>query len=159
MMLIDYLYTHQKQYGVALKVAHVHHGLRMESDEEEAYVEKWCQARDLPYFVHHCQIKELARTKKISEEEAGRIERYHFFISLTNEGDKIVVAHHMNDHVETMLMHYLRGADIKGLGGIRAERDNIIRPLLCLRRQEIEAYYAAKGIQYYNDHTDRKSVV
>ncbi len=151
MMLIDYLYKRRFIYEIKLKVAHIHHGVREDADEERDYVVSWCQARNLPVYVHHCHIGELAKSQRMSEEEAGRIERYRFFISLTNEHDKIAVAHHMNDQAETMLMHFLRGAGLSGLGGIQACRDQIIRPLLELPRTAIEAYCLEEGIKYYDD--------
>ncbi|MGL5674865.1 MAG: tRNA lysidine(34) synthetase TilS [Cellulosilyticaceae bacterium] len=154
MMLIDFLYTYQDKYGIQLKVAHINHGLREEADRDEQHVKEWCEARHIPCFIHRCNISDLASAQKLSEEEAGRKERYDFFISLTNLNDKIATAHNANDQAETMLMHFIRGSDMKGLGGIQAKRDRIIRPILCLSRQEIESYCKYKQLTYYDDHTN-----
>lgn len=158
MMLLYYFFTHKKEYGVTLKVAHIHHGIRETATLDAQLVESVCKAYDIPFFRHDCDIKELARERKISEEEAGREERYNFFISLLNANGKIVTAHNMNDQAETMFMRFARGTDIKGLAGILPKRDQIIRPLLCLTRDEIEAYCKEKAISYRDDETNFKPI-
>ena len=154
MMMLFYFYFHQKEYNITLKVAHVHHGLRETARLDANLVEAFCAEKEIPFFRHDCNIKALSKERKISEEEAGREERYNFFISLLNESGKIVTAHNMNDQAETMLMRFVRGTDIKGLAGILPKRDHIIRPLLCLTRQEIEAYCKEMRIPYRDDETN-----
>ncbi|MDF2877128.1 MAG: tRNA(Ile)-lysidine synthetase [Clostridia bacterium] len=154
MMLLHFLYTHQSYYDVQIKVAHVHHGMRAEAEGDALFVKQMCEAWNLSYYRHNCDIKELAKTYNVSEEEAGRTERYNFFISLSNNSSKIVTAHTMNDQAETLIMRFLRGTDIHGLGGIPPIRDTIIRPLLCLKRVEIEAYCKEYAIAYRDDHTN-----
>lgn len=158
MMLLHFLKSHQAFYDLQLKVAHVHHGIRKEADADRDYVEAICKAWQIPCYIHACNIKELSKQNKISEEEAGRIERYNFFISLTNQDDKIATAHNTNDQAETMIMRFLRGADTKGLRGIQAKRENIIRPILCLTREEIEVYCKKYKIHYHDDHTNFQTI-
>lgn len=154
MTLLHYLYTHQDEYKVNLKAAHIHHGIREEAEGDAQYVKEMCNKWHIPFYRHDCNIKQLAEERKISEEEAGRQERYNFFISLLNENGKIVTAHNMNDQAETMIMRFVRGTDIKGLGGIAPKRDNIIRPLLCVTRAEIERYCNAHELAYKQDATN-----
>lgn len=154
MMLFHYLYTHREQYGIHIKVAHVHHGIREEAEADAVYVEEVCKRWQVPFYRHNCNIKDLAKKKQLSEEEAGREERYNFFISLLNHGGKIATAHNMNDQAETLIMRFIRGTDIKGLGGISPRRGEIIRPLLCLTRDEIEDYCRTYDIGYKDDHTN-----
>ena len=154
MMMLFYFYLHQKDYDITLKVAHIHHGLRAAANLDAKLVETFCAERGIPFFRHDCNIKEISKKRKISEEEAGREERYNFFISLLNDGGKIVTAHNMNDQAETMIMRFVRGTDIKGLSGILPKRDQIIRPLLCLTRQEIEAYCKEMDIPFRDDETN-----
>ena len=66
----------------------------------------------------------------------------------------IAVAHHMNDQAETLLLNLSRGTGIKGAMGIRPVRENIIRPLLCLERKDIEEYLAEHGQAYCTDSTN-----
>lgn len=154
MLLLHYFLTYQAFYHVTLKVAHVHHGLRDEADLDAKLVEAFCKQNMIPFFRHDCQVKVLASQKKISEEEAGREERYQFFNQLVGPNSKIVTAHHMNDQAETILMHFIRGSGMKGLGGISPKRDTIIRPFLCLTRSEIEGYCKQFNIHYREDKSN-----
>lgn len=158
MMLLHYFFSHQEEYGVSLKVAHIHHGLREAATLDAQLVEEICQKYGISFFRHDCDIKQIAKERKLSEEEAGREERYNFFISLLNENGKIVTAHNMNDQAETMLMRFVRGTDVTGLAGILPQREKIIRPLLCLTREEIEAYCKTQGIRYRDDETNFKPI-
>lgn len=158
MMLLHFLNKYKDYYRIQLKVAHVHHGIRLEADEDQAYVEAMAKEWGIPCYIHHCDVKKIAKERKMSEEEVGREERYGFFISLTNQNGKIATAHNTNDQAETLIMRFLRGADIKGLGGILAKRDRIIRPILCLTRQEIECYCQANHIAFCTDHTNYETV-
>lgn len=156
MLLLYYFYQYQKDYHVTLKVAHVHHGLREEAHLDTDLVEQFCKQRQIPFFKHYCFVQTIAKQKKISEEEAGREERYQFFQSLAHSNSKIVTAHHMNDQAETVLMHLIRGSGIKGLGGISPNRGAIIRPFLCLTRLEIESYCKLYQVPYREDSTNQE---
>ncbi len=152
--LLDLLYSIKDTYRLELEIAHIHHGLRAAADEEVAYVKHLGESLGLKCHVHYCNIQTLAKTEKLSEEEAGRNERYKFFISLTNEYAKIATAHTANDQAETLIMRFLRGSDVKGLGGILPKRDNIIRPLLCLTREEVEIYCEERQLHYHQDESN-----
>lgn len=154
MMLLHFLDRYKEDYEITLQAAHIHHGMRIEASRDADYVEKKCSEWNIPFNIHYCRIKEIASEKGITEEEAGRLERYNFFISLTKQDDKIATAHNKNDQAETLIMRFLRGTDIRGLGGIPPRRDNIIRPLLDLERREIEYYCEINNIRFKDDHTN-----
>lgn len=141
--------------GIALSVVHVHHGLRKEADEEETYVRALCAARSIPFLPVHADVRGLALQQKLSCEEAGRLARYQAFAAAAaayqDRQVKIAVAHHRNDCAETVLFHLFRGSGMAGLAGIRPVRENIIRPLLCVSREEIEQYLYKNGISYCMD--------
>ena len=106
---------------------------------------------------------QVAKEKKISQEEAGRFLRYQAYeealklYGKKTEGKrKIAVAHHAKDQAETMLFHLFRGTGINGLAGILPVRDSIIRPLLILQREEIEDYLTKKGIAWCEDATNQE---
>lgn len=97
-----------------------------------------------------------ARRGKYSEEDAGRRLRYQSFedAAAAFGANKIAVAHNENDRAETMLFHLFRGSGLRGLRGILPVRGNIIRPILCLERGEIEAYLTENGKEWCTDATN-----
>ena len=139
-----------------IAVVHVNHGIRQEAGEDAAYVKKLCDVYKLPFYLTEADVHRRAEEEKCSEEEAGRKTRYEAFECAAKEfgASKIAVAHNSNDRSETMLFHLFRGSGIKGLSSIQPMRDNIIRPILCLERQEIEDYLTIAGITYCQDATN-----
>lgn len=152
--LLHFLNSHKDCYKITLKVAHVNHGIRDAAVTDAQFVQDLCEKWKIDFYRHDCNIRKLSEESGLCEEEIGRQERYNFFISLTNEDGKIATAHNMNDQAETMMMRFLRGSDIKGLAGIPPKRNQIIRPLLCLTRKEIEAYCRYYSLAYRDDHTN-----
>ena len=104
------------------------------------------------------ETNEKEQTEKQPERENGRdaascIEENSGKLCVGG-GIKIAVAHHENDVAETLLMNLARGTGLKGASSIRPVRGNIIRPLLCVTRQEIEEYLAEKGLTFCTDLTN-----
>ncbi|OON90814.1 MAG: tRNA lysidine(34) synthetase TilS [Candidatus Epulonipiscium fishelsonii] len=155
MMLLHFLVNN---YDLKIVVAHVNHGIRYEAILDMEYVLNISKRWKIECKVYNCNIDEICKEKKISVEEAGRQERYKFFNSLSDENTKIVTAHNKNDQVETMIMRFFRGTDIKGLRGILVKRDNIIRPILCLSREQIEFYCNFYNINFQIDHTNLMAI-
>ena len=138
---------------------HVHHGIRKKSaDKDQKFVEKLCESKGIELKTFKKDIPLICKITKESEEECGRRIRYEIFDDICKMYDnaKIAVAHHMNDQAETVLFRIIRGSGIKGLTGMEAQRDNIIRPLLCLKRDEIEQYLDETGQDYRIDETNGK---
>ena len=133
-----------------ISVIHVHHGLRENADAEAEYVRKYCDTINVPCRVVNVDVKGKAASEGLSTEEAARILRYEAFAKETGGDDAavIAVAHNMDDQAETMLHNLFRGSSLNGLCGIKPVRDNIIRPLLCVSRKEIEAYLSERDIKY-----------
>lgn len=158
--LLHMLSKHRKELDIKLVVVHIHHGIRGESaDRDAAFVEEMCKKEEVPFFLYKYNIPALAKEKGMSEEEAGRYARYESFNKclMDNSVDsngKIAVAHNKDDLAETMLFNLIRGAGVKGLKGITPVRDNIIRPVLCLERQEIEEYIKINNLTYIVDETN-----
>ena len=146
-----------------ITAVHVHHGLRGDSaDADEQYVRKICGEWDVPLIVYHKEVRKLAKIWNMSEEEAGRKARREAFLEVRNQCDephvKIALAHHRNDDAETVLFHLCRGTDVRGLGGIAPVSGFWIRPLLNIRRCEIESYLEKMGISYCTDETNAENV-
>lgn len=144
-------------YKLKLRVVHINHCLRgEESDADAKFVEELCKRINVSCRIVSCDVKELAEERGISVEEMGRIVRYESFSDEMEKqnGNKIATAHHMDDNAETMLFNLFRGTGLRGLSGISPVRDNIIRPLMCLSRNEIEAYLDSLGEVYRNDSSN-----
>ena len=147
----------QKEVGFSMEAVHVHHGLRGEdADADENYVKEVCKDQGVELFCFHENVKEYASLTGMSEEEAGREIRRNAFQKVFKErsGTKIALAHHKNDNVETFLWNLCRGTGMKGLGGILPVNGEYIRPLLCLKREEIEKYLQENNISYCTDETN-----
>lgn len=136
--------------GIDLCVVHVNHGVREDAGEDAAYVEKLCNDRGIPFRLKEIRLEKLAKELEATMEEAGRMARYQAFEEACRvwSGSRIAVAHNSNDRAETMLFHLFRGTGLKGMTGILPVRGNIVRPLLCLERSEIEEYLKESGILY-----------
>lgn len=156
-----------REINFDLIVVHVHHGIREDADGDAAYVEELCRKSDIPFYIKKVDMAGYAKKMKLSPEEAGRKLRYQAFESVmeevyntkgvcrsSKEHYKIALAHNSNDRAETMLFNLFRGSGLRGLGSIRPIRDNIIRPLLCLERVEIETYLSQQKIAYCTDSTN-----
>ena len=147
----------QESLGGKLYVAHVNHGLRgEEAAADQEFVRRLCKEWQLPFYLKSVDLREIAREKKLSEEEAGRLVRYDFFRQVAQEtgAAKIAVGHNANDNAETLLFHLIRGSSLKGLGGISPVQGMIIRPLLCAKREEIEQYVKENGLHFCMDKTN-----
>ena len=137
-------------------VAHINHMIRKEAGEDEAYVKKYCQEKNIEFYSKRIDVQKLANTNKIGTEEAGRIARYEFFDEILEKtnSNKIAIAHNKNDKVETMIMNAMRGTGISGLKGIEAKRGKYIRPLIECERFEIEDYCKQNKINPRIDKTN-----
>lgn len=147
----------REKEGIEITAVHVNHGIRgasAQSDEE--FTVDLCRKHGIKCVVYHENVESIAKKRKQSVEEAGRnVRREAFEKTLREEhGTKIAMAHHQNDNAETLLMNLARGAGLKGLGGIRPVNGNVVRPLLCLTRQEIEAYLKKLGLCWCQDETN-----
>lgn len=147
----------QRSIPFELVVVHVNHGLRgEEADRDEAYVKALCKEHGLICETYFENIELIAKKRKQSTEEAGREIRREAFLDAMKRygGTKIALAHHMNDNAETLLLNLSRGTGLKGMCGILPVAGDIIRPLLCLKRDEIEQYLKTNQISYCVDKTN-----
>lgn len=158
--LITVLFSLKEILRIELIAAHVNHGIREEAGEDADFTRRFCEERGIRYHLLEEDVPQIAEDNRLSEEEAGRIVRYDFFSQLVrSEGAaKIAIAHHQNDVAETFLHNIFRGSGLRGGGGIRPVRDNIIRPLLCVTRDEIEDYLKEKEISFCTDATNLENI-
>lgn len=151
------LEQYKKELGFNTVAVHVNHGIRKKSaDKDQKFVEELCRSKGVDLKTYKKDIPLICKVTKESEEECGRRVRYEIFDEVCRQYDnaRIAVAHHMNDQAETVIFRIIRGSGIKGLGGMEPKRDNIIRPLLCLKRDEIEQYLEESDQSYRTDETN-----
>lgn len=147
----------REKIGFDLIAVHVHHGLRGEAaDQDQRFVEALCEQHRIPLEIFRVNLESIAKKRKQSLEEAGRMVRREAFDSVCQKygGNKIALAHHQNDNAETLLWNLSRGTGLDGLGGIRPVNGKFIRPLLCMNRKEIEEYLSKRKQSYCIDETN-----
>ncbi len=155
--LLHIMLTLRKEYNLKIYIANVNHLIRgEESDSDSAFVKKIARAADVELFYREYDVVKIAKERKIGEEECGRELRYEFFSELSKRlgGAKIATAHNLNDNAETILFRLVRGSAAQGLGGILYKRDNIVRPLLDISRNEIEKYLRENSLTWCEDSTN-----
>lgn len=167
--LFDVLDGERKETGFTLSVVHVNHMLRPGAAEsDQAYVENLCRERgvECASFVADCHA--LAVEKAMTDEEAGRALRYESYAKaaadlvakgISRDKIRIAVAQNADDQVETVLFRLMRGSGTDGLAGMSFSRtdeygNRIIRPLLTVRKKDIEEYCREKGLNPCIDHTN-----
>ena len=146
-----------RRLGYRIEAAHCNFHLRgEESDRDEDFVKSLCKKLEIPLHVIHFDTEEYASIHQVSIEMAARDLRYGYFRQLCQDlgAASVCVAHHRDDAVETLLMNLLRGSGIHGLTGIRPKNGLIVRPLLCVSREEIEDYLHSIGQDYVTDSTN-----
>ena len=160
--LLRILQELQPGFGFRLQAIHVNHRIRGEEAlQDEQFSKELCKKLQIPFETVTCDVPKLAKEQGISEEEAGRQVRYQAFEKLARKLEEqgvsvcIAVAHHQNDQAETVLHHLCRGTDLAGLVGMAVKNGRIIRPLLCLKRAEIEEYLQSIQQNYVMDSTNK----
>jgi tRNA(Ile)-lysidine synthase len=157
--LLTVLHRLSHRLGIRLYAVHINHMIRgEEADGDENYVKELCSRYDIPFYSYHIDVTALAAESGLTVEEAGRMARYNCFRKTGEKLDlaayKIAVAHNKNDVCETVILNLTRGTGMSGMKGIAAGRDNIIRPLISVSRQDIEKYLEQEGIAYRTDSTN-----
>ena len=153
MCLLEILSKLKDEYGIILKAVHLNHNIRGEEAlRDQKAVEAFCEKLGVECLVYSIDIPALSKESGIGEEECGRIKRYECFADASC--DAVATAHSLSDSIETMMFNLIRGTGAKGLCGIPATRDNIIRPLIECARKEIESYCEENGILYVTDSTN-----
>ncbi len=141
--------------------AHCNFHLRGEdSNRDERFVKEFAKENGIELFVKHFDTEAYAKEKSLSIEMAARELRYAWFEELKNihNINKVALAHHGDDQIETFFINFLRGSGIKGLKGMKAQNGFYIRPLLWSNRNQIETYAKENGIQWVEDYTNNETI-
>ncbi len=165
--LLRLLLELRKELGLVLSVTHFNHKLRgAEAERDETFVEELARKFHLEFLCERGDVARQAATQSTGIEAAARAMRYEFFRSLLSEGklDRVATAHTLDDQAETVLLRIGRGAGTRGLAGIyprlsvpgpQSSDAAIIRPLLGIRRPELEKYLRQIGQSWREDKSNR----
>jgi tRNA(Ile)-lysidine synthase len=144
-----------------ITVAHFNHNLRPEANREAEFVRRMAEDMGLSFVTDSADVRGYASENGLSLEEAARLLRYRFLFAQarTLHASLVAVGHTADDQVETILMHFLRGAGLAGLKGMTGrtcpnEFDQeipLVRPILHLWRHETEAYCHEQNLHPIND--------
>ena len=140
--------------------AHFNHCLRgQESERDERFVRELCAAWEIPFYAGRGNVRARAEQERCSLETAARAARYEFLRETAEKigAELIATAHTADDQAETILFRLARGTSLRGLGGIPEKRENIVRPLLSVTRQEITAYLDEHGIAHVEDSSNEEN--
>jgi tRNA(Ile)-lysidine synthase len=140
--------------GYEVGIAHAHFGLRpVDADLDLELARKYADQYDLPFYSHHFATETIAQQEGISIQMAARELRYDWFeqLRVQHAYAYIATAHHNNDHLETFLLHLMRGKGLHGLRGILPKRQQIIRPLLFASVDAIQNEISLRNLEYRDD--------
>lgn len=168
--MLHALYRLRGKLGFSLAAAHYNHRLRgAESDRDMRFVEQFVQLccgahrqgdgtvlPAVPLYSGAGDVAAQARLRGTGIEETARDMRYAFLQQAAQEAGAnwIATAHTANDNVETILFHLARGTGLRGLGGILPRRENIIRPMLTVTRQQVEDYLFRHCLPHMEDSSN-----
>lgn len=155
-----FLNKYKKRFKIEIAAAHLNHKLRgIDSHKDEKFCKDLCGHLKVEFISNEIDIKKLKKENRKSIEEIARIERYKFFdyAAAKIHADKIVTAHNQNDNTETVLLNLIKGTGLKGITGIPVRREKIIRPFLCLTKEEILQYLKNSKIIFRIDKSNREN--
>ena len=135
-------------------LAHLNHRLRgPESDEDERFCRDLASRFGVPCLVESVAVADVARSRRVSVEQAGHQVRHAFFGRAAGElgADRVALGHTVDDQAETVLLRLIRGAGAAGLSGMRPRAGLLVRPLLAVSRAELRRYLAHRGIAFRED--------
>jgi len=156
---LHFLEKFRRKYKIELQAVHFNHNLRgKESTEDEMFAKEYCKKKSIPLSIIKLDVKSFSAKNKISIEEAARALRYNNLEILAEKihFTKIVTAHNQSDNTETILLNLFSGTGFSGFSGIPVQRGNIIRPFLCVTKQEITDYLEHEKISFRVDSSNLK---
>ncbi|MCM1311439.1 MAG: tRNA lysidine(34) synthetase TilS [Bacteroides sp.] len=150
-----------RNLGYECEAIHCNFYLRgKESRRDEDFVKMLCEQLRVKLYVKGFNTVQYAADRGISIEMAARELRYSYFSEVLEESgaQAVAVGHHRDDNVETLLLNIVRGSGIHGMCGIPSRNGKIVRPLLCVSRNDIVDYLERKGQEYVVDSTNKLDV-
>lgn len=146
-------------FNLSLYAVYINHGLRPDEIVREiSSCRSLCDRLGIRFIPKSINLEEYVRENNLNLQEAARDLRYRMFEKISEElrVTKLALGHNADDQAETVLMRLVRGAGRRGMSGIPPVRGNIIRPLIDIKREEIEAYLAEVNEPFLTDSSNLK---
>jgi len=157
--LLYLLHALRENYKLEITALYIDHNLRpAEVPTEISFCKKFCEGLGIRFMVESIDVTSFSNELRINRQEAARELRYQTFGKAASDikADKVALAHNSDDQAETLLMRLVRGAGPTGLSGIPMKRDNIIRPILEIGREDIERFLEMRNIVPVTDSSNLK---
>ncbi|WP_370447939.1 tRNA lysidine(34) synthetase TilS [Legionella hackeliae] len=139
-----------------LTAVHINHGISPNAQNWQKQCQQFCDSLKIPLIVKQVHFK-----RDSNVEDAARRARYKVFASLIEKNDCLILAHHLNDQAETLLLHLLRGTGIDGLSGMSSLKKFaegvLLRPLLHSPRSTLETYANDNHLQWIDDESNENT--
>lgn len=155
--LLEMLLKIKEEYNLTFALVHINHLFRgQEALRDENFAVEVGKKYGIEVFVKRKSMQKMAEENKITLEEAGREIRYSFFDEILEKinGNKVALAHNLDDQIETFLFRMIRGSSLEGLEGINEKRDKFIRPINEIYKKDIMEYLDKNNIPYKIDSTN-----
>lgn len=160
--LLHLLCSVRKALDLKIAAAHINHMIRGEAaNGDEDYSRRLCEKMGVQFFALRKDVEGFAKSSGLSSETAGRRVRYDFFDEVLKKTgySKVATAHNANDQAETVLLRIMRGTGLDGLAGIPVKRDDkYIRPILFMKREEVEGYCEENSLEPRIDGTNLEKI-
>ena len=156
MLLLELVFEEK----LPIHVLHVNYHLRgMESEEDELLLRNYCESNNIPLTVESIYLKKKLEANGGNLQNEARKVRYNFFQKELNKvsNSKLVLAHHLNDQLETFFLQLLRNAGIAGLSGMKPVNNKLLRPLLNFKKEEICSLAIERKITWREDKSNAKN--
>jgi tRNA(Ile)-lysidine synthase len=143
-----------------IHVLHVNYHLRgIESEEDELLLRNYCESNNIPLTVESIYLKEKLEVNGGNLQNEARKVRYDFFNKELNKvpNSKLVLAHHLNDQLETFFLQLFRKSGIAGLSGMKPVNNKLLRPLLIFKKEEIYSLAIERKISWREDKSNAKN--
>lgn len=159
--LLHFLNYISKKKSFKIYACHINHSLRQSAKRDEDFTKKFCKTINVECFTHKANVKKLAKEQSLSIEHAARKARYQAFAATAAKlkANKLALAHHLDDNIETFFLNLLRGTNAKGLTGIPLRRPlnkntEVVRPFLTITKKNVLNYAKYNKITFVEDETN-----
>jgi len=156
--MLHLLHRLQESFQFQLTAAHLNHGTRgASSDDDAQFVQQTCETLVCPLVMETRDVPGEAQRSKTSFQETARKVRLQFLEAARRKvnAHRVALAHTGDDQAETVLMNLLRGSGPRGLGGMRPVRGNLMRPLFESTREEVLSFLSYENLAYRDDASNR----